>query len=475
MHSLSPIISNGLTGVNFESRLYRFNNKPVYAMIETGNAGGKVQLTAVLLLLFLVSILLPPAYAADSYPDASGQSLTINVYLDSSGKALVTGYAESIEGLDFLNGSQFRLENDSHQLYALTAGLTAKEGDLWTLRFDATGDYNDYRVTFYLPNQTSLGEINISQGLGYLLSASNESLVADVQGWEVTNPRISIEYRQPLASNGISQLPLPPGYPGQGTALMVLIIAAALMIAGFGFAVLLQRKRRGQQEPPPRAATKPAQEAERAEEIRFARAEEVAAAQSEDSSGRVTLASGPSEAQSPSMPHISAQPDPSAKDDAAPLKNEEASLGAIEPDPYVARAPVPARPSDSSQLPGSGEFAALSSSPLPQEPSSDEDATARSSSPKKDKSLEKEVVVSSEMEAVMQTLTARERAVMSTLIAHGGRMTQAEIRYETATPKSSLTGILISLERRKLIIKKEWGRTNIIELSEWFLSKKEPS
>jgi uncharacterized membrane protein len=85
------------------------------------------------------------------------------------------------------------------------------------------------------------------------------------------------------------------------------------------------------------------------------------------------------------------------------------------------------------------------------------------------------IVISSEMEAVMQTLTARERAVLTTLIEHGGRMTQAEIRYETSTPKSSLTGILISLERRKLITKKEWGRTNIIELSLWFLSKKEPS
>lgn len=440
-------------------------------MIEKGNAGGKVQLPAVLLLLFLVPILLPPAYAADSYPDA-GKSLTINVYLDSSGKALVTGYAESINGLDFLNGSQFRLENDSHQLYALTASLTAKEGDLWTLRFDATGDYDDYRVTFYLPNQTSLGEINISQGLGYLLSASNESLVADVQGWEVSNPRISIEYRQPLASNSISQLPPPPGYPDQGTALMVLIIAAALMIVGFGFAVLLQRKRQGQQELPQQTAIKPAQQAERAEEIRFAMAEEVAAAQSEDSSGRVTQVSQ-SAAQSPSMPHKS---DPSAEDDSATLKNEEASLGAIEPDTYVPRAPEPALPSDSSQPPGSGEFASLSSSPLPQEPSSDEDATAQSSSQREseERSLEKEIVVSSEMEAVMQTLTARERAVMSTLISHGGRMTQAEIRYETATPKSSLTGILISLERRKLIIKKEWGRTNIIELSEWFLSKKEP-
>jgi len=54
----------------------------------------------------------------------------------------------------------------------------------------------------------------------------------------------------------------------------------------------------------------------------------------------------------------------------------------------------------------------------------------------------------------MQTLTPRERAVMATLIEYGGRMTQAEIRYETGTPKSSLTGILISLERRKLITKK---------------------
>jgi uncharacterized membrane protein len=92
-----------------------------------------------------------------------------------------------------------------------------------------------------------------------------------------------------------------------------------------------------------------------------------------------------------------------------------------------------------------------------------------------DSALKNKIEVSSEMEAVMQTLTAREHAVLAALIDHRGRMTQAEIRYETGTPKSSLTGILISLERRKLITKKEWGRTNIIELSEWFLSKKERS
>ncbi len=85
----------------------------------------------------------------------------------------------------------------------------------------------------------------------------------------------------------------------------------------------------------------------------------------------------------------------------------------------------------------------------------------------------KEVEVSSEMAAVMETLTARERAILQALIEAGGRMTQADLRYETGTPKSSLSGILLSLERRKIVIKKEWGRTNVIELSEWFLAKKE--
>ncbi|VVB64056.1 Uncharacterised protein [uncultured archaeon] len=84
------------------------------------------------------------------------------------------------------------------------------------------------------------------------------------------------------------------------------------------------------------------------------------------------------------------------------------------------------------------------------------------------------IKITSEMAAVMETLTARERAVLSTLIEHNGKMNQADIRYETSIPKSSLTGILLSLERRKLITKKEKGRTNAIELSDWFLSKKEP-
>jgi uncharacterized membrane protein len=100
---------------------------------------------------------------------------------------------------------------------------------------------------------------------------------------------------------------------------------------------------------------------------------------------------------------------------------------------------------------------------------------ANRGNPKKDELFEDDIKITSEMSAVMETLTSRERAVLTALIGHKGVMTQADIKYETRIPKSSLTGILLSLERRKLINKKEEGRTNVIRLSEWILSKKDSS
>lgn len=78
-----------------------------------------------------------------------------------------------------------------------------------------------------------------------------------------------------------------------------------------------------------------------------------------------------------------------------------------------------------------------------------------------------------EMTRIMETLTDRERAIVTALLKHGGEMTQADLRYETEIPKSSLTGILRTLERRQIVRKKEWGRTNVIELSDWLLSQTE--
>ena len=414
-------------------------------------------------LFFVAALLAMSAHAQES--DASvGQSLILNVYLDNAGKALVTGYAEDVSGLAFLNDSQFRFENDSHQLYVLTDDLTAKVGDLWTLRFDAIGSFDDYRVTFYLPSETSLGEINASQGLGYLLSASNESLVADVQGYEVSDPRITILYQQPLAANGSSLPPLPPSYPGQGAALVMLLIAATLLVAGFGFAVFLQRKRRGSMASPieedlaVQGAIADGKANESATDPRLEKT---------DTNPQQSLPSVA--AKTSSSPEVDSHLPASPDDDGVflsepyqiPLANEP---GRQEPPPHQSDEPaLPTEPI---------EILALNFPTPTIESAATQERPAASRMPL-ELSVKNVIVVSSEMDAVMQTLTARERAVMSTLIDHGGRMTQADIRYDTGTPKSSLTGILISLERRKLVSKKEWGRTNIIELSDWFLSKKE--
>jgi hypothetical protein len=404
--------------------------------------GGMGQEKTAVSMVLVAAFLVMSAHAEQS--DSSvGQSLVLNVYLDNAGKALITGYAEDVSGLAFLTDSQFRFENDSHQLYALTDRLTAKTGDLWTLSFDANGNFDDYRVTFYLPSETSLGEINASQGLGYLLSASNESLVADIQGYEVSNPLITIHYRQLLAANGSSLPPLPPAYPSEGAALVMLLIAAALLMAGFGLAVFLQKKRRGSMASPIAGPIENRVE----ETIAASYARETASATLPEDHNRAGQVNLPSVATSvPSSVALDPGAPSSPEDDGVLLSGASEEIIANETD----------RIEPSSAFEKEGEIVDASLPPT-------------------NETTKKTIVVSSEMEAVMQTLTARERVVMSTLIEHGGRMTQADIRYETGTPKSSLTGILISLERRKLVSKKEWGRTNIIELSDWFLSKKEHS
>jgi uncharacterized membrane protein len=86
----------------------------------------------------------------------------------------------------------------------------------------------------------------------------------------------------------------------------------------------------------------------------------------------------------------------------------------------------------------------------------------------------KKIRITAEMQKVIDTLSDNEKAIISILLRNGGSATQADIRYETRIPKSSLTGIINALKRKNIIKKHEYGRTNIIELSEWFLSENEP-
>jgi len=392
-----------------------------------------------------------------------GQRLSLNVYLDNTGKALVTGYAENVNGLDFLNTSQFQFENDTSQLYALTDGLTTKTGDLWTLRFAARGSFDDYRVTFYLPSDMRLGMINASKGLGYLLSASNESLVADVQGYEVSNPAIAIQYQQPLAAasgaSGALPAAIPPGDSGNSSNIIVLL-AASLLVAVLALAIVMwRRKNESLAGSSPPADKTPADK--KVAGFEAAAPHPV----TPGTTGPVNLSTDAREAISTANQLAASTSQTSQPEDDGVYLPEasgpEDRPGSVEPT---------LTPPREDQF--SGEPGLL----LPPDASTalERDGSDGSVSELED-AVKNGIVISSEMEAVMQTLTAREQAVMTTLIDHGGRMTQAEIRYETRTPKSSLTGILISLERRKLVTKKEWGRTNIIELSPWFLSKKERS
>jgi len=83
----------------------------------------------------------------------------------------------------------------------------------------------------------------------------------------------------------------------------------------------------------------------------------------------------------------------------------------------------------------------------------------------------KDIRITGEMQKVIDTLSEKEKAIILLLLRKGGTAIQTDIRYEIEIPRSSLTGIINALKRKNIIKKREYGRTNIIELSEWFLSE----
>ncbi len=356
--------------------------------------------------LFLILAFTTLASSQDFDSEAAGKNLSLDVYLYDSGKALVAGYTDSTEGLTFLEPARYAPNNTAqytskyrfdNQLYAWTDALTSKRRENWSLDFSCWGFYNEYRVVFHLPDSLRLGRINSSEGLNYLVSASNDSLVVEAQGYRVHDPMISIEYRQPLELEGNEQDDITGNIitgnisingdssngdnNGLNQAYLLLILIAALTI---GSLIIFIVRRRA-------------------------------------TSSRIES----------SIPEAEDPP------------GDDQALDAL-----------------------SSEFDQLEASEEDVEP---EEMPSLEEGPKK------EIAVSSEMMAVMDALTPRERSIVEALIKRGGRMTQAEIRYETNLPRSTLTTILVSLERRNLITKKEWGRTNVVELSGRFLSGKDPS
>ena len=303
------------------------------------------KLSLLLLLIVIIAATMPVAGYSSGYDyyavnESYFKQLILNIYVDEAGKAVVMGYVEDedIDSFTFLKTSEYLYENDTKQLYALTNALTSKYGENWEINFTTDTYYREYHTIFYLPGDVRLGKIKCSEGLKYFVTASNESFVIDVQGYDVDNPLTAIEYQQPFKETGGGGISSSFGY-----LYLLLIIALSVLTLALGISLAKMKRRED--------------------------ARDVEAAKAKVKKGEIEL--------------------------------------------------------------------------------------------------------SSEMARVMETLTDRERAIVNALIKYNGEITQADLRYETGIPKSSLTGILRSLERRKIINKKEWGRTNVIELSEWFLTKKE--
>ncbi|ABK14375.1 transcriptional regulator, TrmB [Methanothrix thermoacetophila PT] len=332
-------------------------------------------------------VMSPAAISADD-----NRSLVLNVYLDWTGKALITGYADSLEGLSFLTSSQYSYDNSTSQLYALTNTLTSKAGDAWTLQIHSYGSYERYSMVLFLPGDAMLSSINPSEGLSYLVSSTNQSLAVDLQGYDLMDPSVVVEYRQPLlTSSNVSSVnaSMQPAKKSQTYFAM----AASLVLIACLSAFWILRRRVGMH-------------------------------------SRMTSRSEPQEIGRQDAP--GRESDESLHSDS--VCGEDMHEGAQDIDQHAEESPR------TPFIPGS-------------EP----------------------IEITREMAAVIETLTNRERTVIETLLRKSGRMTQADLRYETGIPKSSLSGILNSLERRKLIKKREWGRTNVIEIAEWFVSRKERS
>lgn len=371
-------------------------------------------------------------YTITQYNGTYPGNLVLNVFIDESGKALVTGYADSIVGLPFLNSSQYKYDKDTKQLYALTNSLTYKAGDEWETKLLSQGTYSEYHSIFYLPTSAKISKIASSKGLDYLVSASNDSFQVDLHGYDVLEPNITINYQLPLQESAAN---------GGSNTEFIKPIASLMGLALASAALFIWMRKRGEKQSQSRADPPLESSESMPEKI---------VNQDLEPSDVLAQASNALQPQEENKPSESG--DYFVSDDH------------MIPDTNLLPTELDESPSEPDD--GLGELDSE------QTQADDEQFEAGEESPIKEGLVQAGIKISSEMSAIMETLTAREKAVLTALIENGGKMNQADIRYETRIPKSSLTGILLSLERRKLIIKKEKGRTNAIELSEWFLSKK---
>ncbi|MDM7940738.1 MAG: hypothetical protein QUS07_10430 [Methanothrix sp.] len=125
-----------------------------------------------------------------------GKQLFLNVYVDdtSNKKTLIVGNVDDVSGLPFMNSSSERIYEENGQLYAVCESLLKVDAQGWSLNFPANGYYDEYHAVFYIPGNYEFSQINCTPGLEFLSSTYNGTLVLDVQGFDLTDPTVSLSY-----------------------------------------------------------------------------------------------------------------------------------------------------------------------------------------------------------------------------------------------------------------------------------------
>ncbi|GEM_PF-1425701 len=123
------------------------------------------------------------------------QTLFLEVYLESTGMALVVGYVEpqTLSNLSFIEGSEYIYEEETGQLYAMTDSL-GRDG-VWA-DLSLEGTYSLCQVTFYMPDGEAV-EVEASAGLDRYIYSAEEGCEVQVCGYSVRDPAVTI---RPLPS-----------------------------------------------------------------------------------------------------------------------------------------------------------------------------------------------------------------------------------------------------------------------------------
>jgi len=90
---------------------------------------------------------------------------------------------------------------------------------------------------------------------------------------------------------------------------------------------------------------------------------------------------------------------------------------------------------------------------------------------KDEKSEETEEKLSKQTQALMKTLSEKERKIVDFLLENDHHASQAKIRHNTKIPRTSLTRVLQSLEKKKIAEVEREGKMVSVKLTKFFLGE----